>query len=69
MKTTNYLYNFDPSELVSMNYVDAIEFKLIRAKDLIHALVNVHYSERDEERISAIWDAIKFNKKLIEELK
>jgi len=68
LKTTIYLYGFEAQELVSMNYVDAINYKLERAKELIHSLVYAHYSERDDERISAIWDAIKFNEKLLREL-
>jgi len=69
MQSTKYLYNIEPSELINLNYVDAIHFKLNSAKQLIHHLIyDFHYSERDEQRISAVHSTQSFNRNLLTEL-
>lgn len=67
--STTYLYNIEPSVLSSMLYPDALKFKITSAKALLGILIEPHYSERDDERITAVQRAIKFNESLLSELK
>ena len=68
MKTTKYLYDIEPSTLISMNYEEAIRFKLHAAKELISKLVQVDYDLRDDQRVHDVFDAITFNENLLKEL-
>ena len=69
-KSTMYLYNIDPKQLVDMTYLEAIKFKIVSARALLkdHLLVP-HYMSRDTKRINAVYKAIKFNEALLDELK
>jgi len=69
MQRTKYLYNIDPHELASMNYLEAIEYKLTSAKQLIADLYEIRMDSRDEDRIFKVHKAINFNKELLKELK
>ncbi len=66
--TTRYLYDIDALELSTLNYEDALRHKHSCATALIAELMEVHYSKRDEERVNSVFNAIKFNKALLEEL-
>ena len=66
--STKYLYDIEPSVLVNMSYMEALQFKLQACKDLTLKLLEPHYSKRDDERIIAIGKAEKFNRKLLEEI-
>jgi hypothetical protein len=67
--TTDYLYDISPSELSNLLYPEALSYKVQAARTLIGKLIEPHYSERDDERLSAVIKAEKFNLKLLEELK
>jgi len=66
--STGYLYGILPSELSNLLYPEALSYKVTSARKLIGKLIEPHYSERDEERLSAVIKAEKFNLKLLEEL-
>ena len=66
--STQYLYDIEPSELTNLLYPDALKHKLTAARTLIGKLIEPHYSERDDERITAVQRAIRFNLTLLEEL-
>jgi hypothetical protein len=51
-----------------MNYKEAVELKLQRAKDLIKELIEPHYSIRDDIRINKVFEAIKYNEGILKEL-
>lgn len=68
MKSTKELYDIEPKELIDMTYLDAIRYKIYKAKSLITELQEVHYMNRDDYRINELIDAIKFNKALLNEL-
>ncbi len=66
---THYLYDIEPEELIQMNYVDAIEYKMACADELVRKLLIPHYTKRDDSRLSKVMDARKFNEGLLKELK
>ncbi len=66
---THYLYDIDPEELLEMNYINAIEYKMACADELVRKLLIPHYSKRDDRRLSKVLDARKFNEGLLKELK
>ncbi len=68
MKTTEYLYGVSPQDFMDLSYVDALGFKITKAKELLEKLVYVHAYARDDDRIKDILNAIGFNKNLLEEL-
>jgi len=68
MKSTKYLYNCEPIEFINMSYKKAIDFKLQQAKELIATLMSEHYTVRDDQRVKAVFKAIKFNTELLKEL-
>lgn len=67
--TTPYLYDINPSVLSGMLYPNALKYKIEAAKVLRGKLLEPHFSERDDERINAVINAIKFNERLLEELR
>lgn len=69
VQKTEYLYDIDPTELLNMNYVDAIEYKLACANLLVKELLKPHYSIRDDARLNKVFAAQKFNEGLLRELK
>ena len=56
-------------ELRNMNYVEAIKFKIEKAKGLLCRLVEVDLENKDFTRINQVGKAIKFNEELIDECK
>jgi len=69
MKTTQYLYDIDPSEFADMPYKDALAYKVEAGRKLIsHLMYDFHYSERDDVRANKVHAAIKFNNQLLKEL-
>lgn len=68
MMQSSYLYgdDFDNSKLKEMLYEDALKYKIESARLLLRELCTVAYAENNG-RINAICEAIKFNKRLIEE--
>lgn len=69
MKTTQYLYNLEPSVLADMPYKQAIQLKKQKASELLKELHQPGFMEQDDERIKAVYKAEKFNTQLLEELK
>jgi len=69
VKTTEYLYGVQPEAFKSLNYVDALVFKITSAKaQLGKLLYNFNYIDRDDYRVNDIIKAIKFNEQLLSEL-
>ena len=69
MKTTKYLYDIEPQTFIHIQYHKALEFKIKKAKELLHKLLEPEINDRDENRIDAVYNAIEFNKKLLNEIK
>jgi len=68
IKSTEYLYNCSPQEFIALPYKQALEYKFNKAQMLLFELMEVHYSQRDDERVKHVFNAVKFNQKLLEEL-
>ena len=68
-KSTEYLYDINPTVLADMPYKQALEYKVSSANVLLATLLVPHYSIRDYVRIADINRAIKFNQSLLSELK
>lgn len=66
---TEYLYGIKPKRLAKMKYFKAIRFKLKKARNLICTLYDEKPISRDEDRIMEIFDAVKFNEKLLKEIR
>jgi len=66
--STIYLYNIEPALLSTMPYKQAIKYKIQSAQQLLSQLLIPPYTERDDERISAVHKSISFNKQLLTEL-
>lgn len=72
LKPHVYYYGFDETSvqrLKEMKYEQAISYKILAAKALLHRLLDVHMTQRDNARISDVYKAIKFNEELLEEIK
>lgn len=71
MKSSTYLYGrgFSPQVLSSLNYVEALEYKVVAAKTLVQALTEATTETTDWVRINKASQAIKFNQTLIKEAK
>jgi len=67
MQTTKYLYDVEATTLVSMNYKEALLFKVSKGNDLLQQLVH-KANMADHIRIGRVLDAIKFNERLLTEL-
>jgi len=79
LKPTKYLYDCEPQEFGYLNYVDAINYKLEKAKSLYRELLEqenkmlqnrVDYDSYQElrKRCMAVEKAVKFNEELLKEL-
>lgn len=68
MRSTMYLYGVSPSEFMSLPYASALSFKAQAAKKLLYELMEPDYIGRDDERINAVFDAIKWNQRLLDEI-
>lgn len=66
-KTAKYLYGCSGTDFMDMGYVEALEYKIIKGRELLNLLSNENYMVRDNERINCVLKAIKFNIELIEE--
>jgi len=51
-----------------MKYIDALHYKINKAKELLNLLVDVSYLERDNARLNDVLKAIQYNEELIEEV-
>ncbi len=70
MKNSKYLYGRDTLKgLSNMNYKEAIEAKINLAESVISSLLKLDYRNRDMNRVNDCIKAIKFNEKLLEEIK
>lgn len=63
MKSTKYLYGCDLSDLPPME--EGLTARIEKAKELLQALLDVHYSEQDTSRINAVAKALQHNTKLL----
>lgn len=66
-----YLYGLTPKEvgyLTQMPYELALRHKIEKAKALLECLLENGYETSDHYRVNTVNKAIKFNKKLLEEL-
>lgn len=68
IKSSKYLYNISASEFADMKYIDALHYKINKAKELLNLLVDVSYLERDNARLNDVLKAIQYNEELIEEV-
>lgn len=68
MVTTEELYGISPQVLASMNYKEALEYKIQGAKQLMVKLLEPHFMEQDMHKITKVGKAIKFNEQLLKEL-
>lgn len=71
LKPYVYYYGFDEvsiQRLKEMKYEEAISYKLSASKALLHRLLDVNMTQRDNTRINDVYKAIKFNEELLEEL-
>lgn len=66
--TTEELYGISPKQLAEMNYKQALEYKIQGAKDILVALLEPHYMERNAHRINKVNKAIKHTEQLLKEL-
>lgn len=67
-----YYYGMTIQELKSlrnMEYINALKYKIEKAKGLLSRLVDVDLENRDFTRITKVGKAIKFNEELIDECK
>lgn len=68
MKTTKYLYNIDPKELMGMEYFTALQFKYDSCTKLFKELFLKHDRTHDEDvRLYHVGRAQGFTKRLIKE--
>ena len=67
MQTTKYLYDIEATTLVSMNYKEALLFKVSQGNKLLQQLVHKD-NMTNYIRMSKVMDAIKFNERLLDEL-
>ena len=68
MQTTRYLYDMEATDLASMNYKEALLFKVSQGNELLQKLVHKD-NMTDYIRMSKVMDAIKFNERLLDELR
>lgn len=68
MSRSQYLYGIEAYQLKGKEYVEAIEFKIVRAKELMKELCSVDYLKRDNQRIKEVGEAIKKMKELLREI-
>lgn len=72
MTQYEYLYNTTKEEMKEFNkllYTEALNLKIQKAKQLLVTLYEPHYLDRDTTRINNVVKAIKFNIKLLDELR
>jgi len=69
MTTTEELYGISPQVLASMNYKEALEYKIQGAKQLMVKLLEPHFMEQDMHKIRKVGKAIRFNEELLKEIK
>lgn len=68
IKRTEYLFGVKPDKFKNLNYVDVLYLKLSGASNVLEELLQVHYSQRDDERINDVLKAIEHTRQLIIEL-
>ena len=72
MTQYEYLYNTTKEEMQEFNkllYTEALNLKVQKAKQLLVTLYEPPYLDRDTARINSVVKAIKFNTKLLDELR
>ena len=71
MSKTEYLYgiNVDSQIWATMPYKETLELKCKLAYDRMTVLNKEHYLDKDSLNINECYAAIRFNEKLLEELK
>jgi hypothetical protein len=67
MKSSEYLYDVNPSAFKDLKYTDALEKKRHLANALLVKLVHDE-NMKDNDRINAVIDAVRFNDNLIKEI-
>ena len=68
IKPTEYLYGVEPHVFSELPYADALHVKCILADELLHELLELPLESRDLKRITDVFDSVRFNKKLLEEI-
>jgi len=68
LKKTEYLFGIPASVFKGMEYEEALRLKISSANNLLDVLQDVHYMERDYDRINDILSAIEHTSQQIKEL-
>jgi hypothetical protein len=68
MKTTEYLYGTSETAFSDMRYTEALKHKIYLANQVLTRLLDTTIEDRDTYRIGAVYNAVQFNKKLLDEL-
>lgn len=67
--TTQYLFNLDASTLAAIPYREALEHKIESGKALFDDIyLDTPFNDRDEERVDAVYKALKHTRALLDEL-
>ena len=69
VKNCLYYYGIPAIEFKDLNYVDAINYKIIAAKHLLTRLLANGYYLSEHEHVVDVSKAIKFNERLLDEIK
>lgn len=67
MSRTQYLYGIEAYQLKGKEYVEAIEYKIKKAEELLAELCDVDYMRRDNQRINEVLSAIEDNRQFLRE--
>ncbi len=67
-KLTEYLYGVPPHTFSDLPYKTALSVKMDCAKRLLKLLQSLPIQHRDLHRIADVYDAIRFNRSLLEEI-
>jgi hypothetical protein len=67
-KSTEYLYGIDSSKFSDLPYTVALQYKVKKAKELLDKLLEENFRQRDDDRVVAVYKAIKFNEALLLEI-
>lgn len=66
----NRIYNIKPDEIPHrQEIIQAIEYRVIKAKALLKELCSVSFKDRDSKRINDILERIEWDRQMVDELK
>ncbi len=68
LKPTIYLYDVEPEVFADLPYAEALQKKKELASALLEKLLQEPLAVRDLKRVTDVYDAVRFNKNLLEEI-